>query len=565
MICTKVGQRRRCFAAIGDNSRGQLGDGGGSSSGQKGVRSLAIRIYPNLVQDPLNFGSPPLSKIALGGIHTCALTGAGGVKCWGSNAHGQLGDGTNTDSDIPVSVAGLSSEVVGLAAGGLFTCALTSAGGAKCWGYNHFGQLGDGANINSNVAHNVVGLSSGVVKLTAGFNHTCALTKAGGVMCWGSNSSGQLGNSTYVDSNTPVNVSGLSSGVIGLFSGRDHNCALTSVGGVKCWGVNDYAAYTYQNTPVAVAGLSSGVVELAATDGHTCALLSDRVKCWGLNGAGELGNGTNTNSNTPVDVSGLSSGVIGLTAGTYYTCALLSTGGVKCWGLNSYGQLGDGTNINRNTPVNVTGLADGVTLLAAGGYHTCAGLAGVAPLRCWGDNSYGQLGDGTKTTSHVPVISKWLTADGLVDDQKAEVILPPILHVAVVIPPQSIVTPVVVEVTQVPTPPASSADLVPVDVALQYDILSDEKPRLPMFFHWDYSFYGPPAGSPHSAAGFDEQSLNLYKYVNGAWVPMLPCTGCSLDTTNDVLIATPDGPGIYAVMAGPLTGNHSIYLPIVMR
>ena len=130
---------------------------------------------------------------------------------------------------------------------------------------------------------------------------------------------------------------------------------------------------TQRSTPVNVSGLASGVTALAAGDGHTCALTTGGgVKCWGSNFSGQLGDGTTNQRSTPVDVAGLASGVIALAAGGYHTCALTTGGGVKCWGSNYYGQLGDGTTSDRSTPVNVAGLVSGVTALAAGSSHTCA-------------------------------------------------------------------------------------------------------------------------------------------------------------------------------------------------
>jgi len=562
----------RCW---GDNSRGQLGDGEEASSGQVGVQqSLTIRLYPNPVQDALNFGSPPLAKIAGGNGFTCALTRAGGVKCWGSDEHGELGNGVSAASDTPVNVVGLSSGVIGLAAGSFHACALTSAGGVKCWGYNWDGQLGNGIlafpGANQIAPVDVVGLSSGVVELSLGNSHSCALTSEGAVKCWGANDWGALGDGTQTTSSTPVNVSGLGSEVIGIALGSGFTCALTSLGGVKCWGANPYGQLgngtnTASQTPVSVTGLSSGVIGLVTGNGHVCALTSvGGVKCWGLNAFGQVGDGTNTNRNIPVPVVGLSSGVIGLAAGGGHTCALTSAGTLKCWGRNLDGELGDSSNTNRNSPVNVNGLAGNVTSVSKGEYHTCAVLGGIGPLRCWGNNWYGQLGTGDKISSNVPVISKWLTAEGLVEDAKTEVILPT-PNIAVVISPTPIDTPVVVVVTQVITPPLCS-DCIPVDVALQLEIDSDEKPRLPMYFHWQYtSPLLATSGALLSDDEFSTQTLNIYKYIEGDWIPMLPCTGCSLDTSNHVIIATLDGEGIYALMMRPQTDYYPVYLPLVIR
>jgi alpha-tubulin suppressor-like RCC1 family protein len=169
---------------------------------------------------------------------SCALTAAG-VKCWGDNRSGQLGDGTISDRPTLVDVAGLSSGVTAIAAGGGQTCALV-AGAVKCWGANAYGQLGDGTTSDRSTPVEVAGLGGGVSAIAAGGDHTCALTVAGGVKCWGRNSDGQLGDGTTSDRSTPVDVTGLSGGVTAIAAGSDHTCTLTVAGGVKCWGFNHF-------------------------------------------------------------------------------------------------------------------------------------------------------------------------------------------------------------------------------------------------------------------------------------------------------------------------------------
>jgi len=346
--------------------------------------------------------------LAAGREHTCALTAAGGVKCWGSNRSGLLGDGTLTRSHTPVDVSGLSSGVVALAARQYRTCALTDAGGVWCWGWNDDGQLGDGTSTNRWTPVEVSGLSSGVVALAAGGWHTCALMEGGGVRCWGFNGAGQLGDGTKTKHHTPVEVTGLSSEVTALVAGEEHTCALTEAGGVWCWGENGFGqlgdgTFLDRSTPIEVSGLTGGIVTLAAGYNHTCAVTAaGGVKCWGQNRYGQLGDGTTTNRYTPVDITGLSSRVLALNAGGDHTCALTDSGGVKCWGLNNYGQLGDGTLTNRHTPVDVAPLSSGVTTLDAGGAHTCA-LTEAGENQCWGANFYGQLGDGSITWESSPV------------------------------------------------------------------------------------------------------------------------------------------------------------------
>ncbi len=220
---------------------------------------------------------------------------------------------------------------------------------------------------------------TGVTSIAAGTFHTCALTFRGGVMCWGDNGGGQLGRftATYT-SRYPVDARAFSSGVKAIAAGFGYTCALTVDGGVQCWGI-DYLGNsgnltpTYGPIPWNVNGLSSGVVSIAAGSFHTCVLTTGGgVKCWGWNTHGQLGDGTTADSDHPVDVKGLSNGVVAIAAGGFYTCALTQVGGVKCWGRNSYGELGNGTTADSGIPLGVTGLSEGVVAISAGVYHACA-------------------------------------------------------------------------------------------------------------------------------------------------------------------------------------------------
>ncbi len=338
-----------------------------------------------------------VTQISAGSAHTCAVTTSGGAKCWGYNFYGQLGDGTTVNKTTPVDVLGLTTGVASIDVGGSHTCAVTTVGGAKCWGSNGNGQLGDNSTIQRKTPVDVLGLTAGVASVDAGSSHTCALTTAGGAKCWGYNGQGQLGDGSAIQRTSPGNVSGLTSGVTILAVGYAHACVVTTVGAVKCWGSN------YSLSPGSVAGLASGVASLAAGDGHTCAVTAaGGAKCWGANAYGQLGDNSTTNRWSPGDVAGLTSGVSRLTAGTRHTCALMVAGDVKCWGSNADGQLGDNSTITRYGPVPVTGLASGVRAISAGNAHTCA-VTTSGGMKCWGNNAFGLLGDGTTAQRTAPV------------------------------------------------------------------------------------------------------------------------------------------------------------------
>ena len=332
------------------------------------------------------------------------------MLCWGSNQSGQLGNGTTTNSTTPVRVIGLPSGVVAITAGQNFTCALTRAGGVLCWGSNtHTGALGNGTTTDSHVPVQVLDLTgkatlSGVIAISAGNFHACALTSTGAVLCWGSDG---------VDTtNIPVDGFGLSNDVAAISAGNLFTCAVTASGNAQCWGAgfdgqlgngNNY------NTDTGVAVLNpagsaplSGVTAIAAGYDDACAVTSSgTVLCWGGDGAGELGNGTpsSTPSNIPtrvLDLTGKSAltGIAAVSEGQQHTCALTNAGAELCWGDNAYGALGDPGVFIAITPVPVSGVSSGVTAIAAGFHHNCA-VTSEGGVLCWGFNMDGQLGNGS--------------------------------------------------------------------------------------------------------------------------------------------------------------------------
>ncbi len=350
--------------------------------------------------------------ISAGIGHTCVLLDVGGVTCWGLNSFGQLGNGTTTSTSTSGGVNGLASGVSGLSAGGNHTCALLDTGGVSCWGQNTQGQLGDGTLLNRDEPVGVSGLAAGVVAISAGDAHTCALLDTGAVKCWGHNLWGQLGDATNVRRTSPVDVSGLSSGIVSLGVGGFHSCAVTAAGGVKCWGRNDFGQlglgagiFTNTNVPADVSGLSVFAATVSADRYHTCAAAdAGGANCWGRNDFGQLGDGTNASSQVAVGVSGIAIGTRQITIGEFHSCAVLVAGPPLCWGRNTtFGQLGDGAFSDSSTPVSVSSLTSAAVYgIATGKNHTC-GLTDTGGASCWGRNSSGQLGNGTTTGSPTPV------------------------------------------------------------------------------------------------------------------------------------------------------------------
>jgi alpha-tubulin suppressor-like RCC1 family protein len=339
-------------------------------------------------------------NIAAGGWHSLAVCNDGTVKGFGENASGQLGDGTTVDRNTPVSVTGLTS-IISVSGGGdqleAHSLALKSDGIVWSWGSNIYGGLGNGTTTNSLTPVQVLVLT-GVSKISAGGWHSVALKDDGTVWTWGWNSDGQLGIGTLVDKNVPVQVNGLT-GVIAISAGTYHTLALKSDGTVWAWGDNisgqiGDGTTTDRTTPVQVTGLT-GVTCIAAGRFFSLAVKSDgTVWTWGENLYGQLGNGTTTDSHVPIQVSGLT-GITSATVatGAFHCMAVKNDGTIWAWGRNTYGNLGDGTVINRFTPVQMLDISN-ATILAAGTNFSLL-VKGDGSFWGCGRNASGQLGDGT--------------------------------------------------------------------------------------------------------------------------------------------------------------------------
>ena len=334
-------------------------------------------------------GGLEVGQWQMGDKHSCVILKkpgdtvqeSGELRCWGNNNYGQIGNGESgsgevvkvpervgrTDSDPD---GGLTKNVTHVAVGGIYTCAIVS-GAAKCWGANNFGQLGDGSRNSRLTPVDVTGLSSGVTMISVASN------------------TGMQGASTYVS--------------------QAHTCAIVN-GGVKCWGrglegqLGD-GSRNSRLTPVDVTGLSSGATAIAAGRSHTCAIVNGAVKCWGEGTYGELGNGSRNNSTIPVNVVGIDGSTpektaTSIAAGHSHTCAIVN-GGVKCWGVRIYssGTVTIGSGSTRQ--VAGLGSGSGVTAISAGENYTCAIVSGG--VKCWGYGGHGRLGNGLGSSSSSPV------------------------------------------------------------------------------------------------------------------------------------------------------------------
>lgn len=337
---------------------------GAAELGQLGTGApLDTTTYPTPVAVPsITSGATALSSFL---DTTCAVV-SGAVRCWGDNSWGQLGNNVTmgipgaAPSNVPVSVMGISSGATAVAAGALHACAIVANGAVRCWGKGDVGQLGNMARDQSSVPVNVMGIT-GATAISAGLEHTCAVV-GGAAKCWGGNAYGELGNNSNLASDIPVTPVGLTTGVTAIAAGENHTCAIVS-GSARCWGKNGSGqlgnsmggTLVESITPQQVTGLTSGVTSISTGYSFSCAIHSSAAKCWGTNFSYELGNGMGFgfSSNVPVNVSNLTSPV-SIASGSSHTCVRRTNGGLRCWGSGQAGELGDGNTNDSNVPVTVT-------------------------------------------------------------------------------------------------------------------------------------------------------------------------------------------------------------------
>jgi alpha-tubulin suppressor-like RCC1 family protein len=390
------------------------------------------------------------TQVSSGSNFSCARLENGTIVCWGSNDGGQLGNNSRVSSNTPVLVNGINTATQ-VSNGEFHSCAVLSGGSLRCWGWNASGQLGSGqtgAESSSNTPRNV-NISS-VSQISLWKNRSCARLTDETIRCWGTGPLGNRENSSSASPNQvfvgkskqvsnssspcavksdnrvacwgddlygevakdnssnfftkPTILENIGGTIKEISNGNDFSCAIYSDDKIKCWGVgtagklgNNDTNNNSSNIPVVVAGLPAGVPkQIVSGNGHSCALYESSIYCWGWNGAGQLGNGSNADSNKAVQVSNINPNnkPIQITAGNNFTCALFENKTAQCWGFNADGALGDGSLDNSNRPKIVGAPLQGIKQLSSGSFHTCA-LLDNNTVNCWGWNGENQLGIGS--------------------------------------------------------------------------------------------------------------------------------------------------------------------------
>ena len=351
------------------------------------------------------------AQVSAGGRHTCGIRTSGRLYCWGADNLGQLGNGgVNAQRLTPSQVVGGGTNWTVVTTGYGHSCALRSSGRLFCWGSDISGELGNGPAVivNQNVPVEVSDGTTDWVSVSAGAEHTCARKRSGRLFCWGSDTTGQLGDGgVNVDANVPIEVAGHARNWASVSVGRGHTCARRTNGRLFCWGLDDHGQLGNGGTAAnrtlpGRVGTAMDWVSVTAGWRHTCGRRgSGRVFCWGADDSGQIGDGGPgvDDQSLPVEVLTGGANWVSVTAGDLSTCGRRRSGRLYCWGSDASGQLGDGSpNSMQTIPAEVFGGRTNWTAVDAGGSHTCA-LWRSGRVLCWGKDEQGQLGDGSPYTN----------------------------------------------------------------------------------------------------------------------------------------------------------------------
>lgn len=428
--CVETNQSRSCTIQPENSTGGQetSSDGGQTWSACTGFTcNGGFDIAGNICVEQ------GVERFSAGTSHTCAISNNEITYCWGSSISGEGGRNAYTDQYVPVAI-NTSGVLAGkklktITAGDEHTCAISTEGKAYCWGKNNFGQLGNNSTSNSPVAVEVYssGALSGKIlkKISAGKHHTCALASDGTAYCWGYNTRGEV-SASYTNELVPVSIdqSGILLGktIKDIQAGIYFTCAVTTEDLMYCWGSNGYGELGNGNnttseipTMIDFSGILNGKTITKMAVQYTtspCVIASDnKLYCWGYGTTGELGDGTNATKNVAsmVDTSGVfnNKNIAQIATGYSSSCALTTDNIIGCWGENYYGEVGNGTNTSTNIPLatTMTGVLNGKTIknINMGHSHICVTDTNF-DMYCWGRGSYGQIGDNGGSSRNTPRI-----------------------------------------------------------------------------------------------------------------------------------------------------------------
>jgi alpha-tubulin suppressor-like RCC1 family protein len=357
-------------------------------------------LFPFLVVNNSLAATP---QISAGGWHSVSIKSDGTLWAWGDNSRGQLGNGTTIPSSVPVQI-GMDNDWISVAAGDTHTVALRAEGTLWAWGHNNEGQLGDGTTAQKNYPQQI-GADTKWISIAAGAYHTVALKSDGTLWTWGYNANGQLGDGSTTQRNYPAQI-GSDNDWIAIAAGFAHTIALKSDGTLWAWGANNQgqvgtgAPGSDVLSPLQVVTDHDWISVEAGSDYNVALKSAGTLWAWGRNDYGQLGDGTTTPSYSPKQIGTDKDWTSIAGNGWDFVTALKSDGTLWAWGLNSYGQLGDGTTNNWYSPKKIG--ADNKWISSSSGWNFTLAIKSDGTLWAWGRNNIGQLGDGTTSDSYVP-------------------------------------------------------------------------------------------------------------------------------------------------------------------
>ena len=330
------------------------------------------------------------------------------IFSWGSNLYGQIGDGTTISRSSPVSINTSLSSWIDVAASYNYSLGLLQTGELWAWGYNFYGQLGDDTSVDTSSPVSVVGGFTDWCKIAAGYAQSLAIRQTGTLWAWGANGKGQLGDGTIVNSSSPVSVVGGFTDWCQMSTGLGHSVAVRRNGTAWTWGYNTNGqlgdnSIVDKSSPVSVVGGFTDWCQVSNGGSHSSAVRAiGTVWTWGNNSVGQLGDGTNTQRSSPVSVIGGFTDWCAISSNSTFNAAIRQNGTMWTWGDNSTGQLGDATIVDRSSPVAVVGGFTNWCQVSAGLFHTTA-VKTDSTAWAWGCNGKGQLGDNTIINKSSPV------------------------------------------------------------------------------------------------------------------------------------------------------------------